>query len=159
MRDRPGLGNRLVALITRMDQPLGRAVGNAVEVAECLECLRGGGPADLVNLSLELAAEMVVLAGSVRLTRRKLRAMCEQTIDDGSALERFRRTWCSARGEIHEPIDDPELLPPARRKIELKSLRAASSIGSGGRPVRARHDAARRGPCPDGQPDRPVRSE
>ena len=58
-----GLGKQMVALITRMDQPLGCAVGNAVEVAESLDCLRGGGPDDLVSLSIELAAEMVVMAG------------------------------------------------------------------------------------------------
>src|SRR4051794_38122709 len=56
------LGKSMRALITRMDQPLGRAVGNSVEVAECVECLRGGGPADLTDLSVELAAEMVVMA-------------------------------------------------------------------------------------------------
>ncbi len=61
-----GLGKDMVALITRMDQPLGRAVGNAAEIAESLDCLRGDGPADLVNLSVELAAEMVVMgAGSL----------------------------------------------------------------------------------------------
>src|SRR5271166_3179386 len=48
------MGKRVIALITRMDEPLGRAVGNAVEVAESLECLKGGGPDDLVNLSIEL---------------------------------------------------------------------------------------------------------
>ena len=58
-----GLGKQMVALITRMDQPLGCAVGNAVEVAESLECLKGGGPDDLVSLSIELAAEMVVMGG------------------------------------------------------------------------------------------------
>src|SRR5438270_9738051 len=50
------LGKDIRALITRMDQPLGNAVGNAVEVAECVDCLKGGGPADLVEVSLELAA-------------------------------------------------------------------------------------------------------
>src|SRR5436305_6142906 len=58
-----GLGKSVVALITRMDQPLGRAVGNAVEVAESLACLRGEGPADLMDLSIELAAEMVFMGG------------------------------------------------------------------------------------------------
>jgi pyrimidine-nucleoside phosphorylase len=114
-----GLGKDMVALITRMDQPLGCAVGNAVEVAESLECLRGGGPADLVNLSLELAAEMVFLAGRSD-SLAQARSMCEQTINDGSALERFR-DLVQAQGGDPRTIDDPELLPTARRKIELKS--------------------------------------
>ena len=84
-----GLGKDMVALITRMDQPLGCAVGNAVEVAECLECLRGRGPADLVSLSIELAAEIVLLAGR-SATIAQARTVCKQTIADGSALERFR---------------------------------------------------------------------
>ena len=85
-----GLGKQMVALITRMDQPLGWAVGNAVEVAECLDCLRGEGPDDLVTLSLELAAEMVVMAGRPA-SLEAARALCRRTIADGSALERFRR--------------------------------------------------------------------
>src|SRR4051812_38571332 len=75
------LGKRMVALITRMDQPLGRAVGNAVEVAESVACLRGEGPDDLMGLSVELAAEMVVMgerAGSLD----EARAMCRQAIAD-----------------------------------------------------------------------------
>ncbi len=59
-----GLGKQVRALLTRMDQPLGRAVGNAVEIAECVECLRGEGPADLMELSIELAAEMVLMGGA-----------------------------------------------------------------------------------------------
>src|SRR4051794_9855482 len=81
------MGKRMVALITRMDQPLGRAVGNAVEVAECVESLRGYGPADLVDLSVELAAEMVVM-GERAATMEEARALCRLAIDDGSALER-----------------------------------------------------------------------
>ena len=70
-----GLGKDMVALITRMDQPLGCAVGNAVEVAECLDCLKGGGPEDLLTRSLELAAEMVVMAGRVRYARGRSGAL------------------------------------------------------------------------------------
>src|SRR5205085_6423934 len=72
------LGTRMRALITRMDQPLGRAVGNAVEVAECVDCLRGDGPADLMGLSLELAAEMVLMASRAD-SLEEARAICRAT--------------------------------------------------------------------------------
>ena len=83
------MGKNVVALITRMDQPLGRAVGNAVEVAESVECLRGEGPPDLTDLSIELAAEMVVLAGQTR-SLEQARLLCRQAVAEGRALERFR---------------------------------------------------------------------
>ena len=114
-----GLGKQMVALITRMDQPLGCAVGNAVEVAESLACLRGEGPADLVDLSIELAAEMVVMgqrAGSLD----EARAICRRTIDDGSALERFRQLVQAQEGDPRA-IDDPSLLPAPRRRIVLNA--------------------------------------
>jgi pyrimidine-nucleoside phosphorylase/thymidine phosphorylase len=114
-----GLGKDMVALITRMDQPLGRAVGNAIEVAECIECLNGGGPADLMSLSIELAAEMVLLAG-LSTGIEGARSLCRETIAHGSALERFR-TLVQAQGGDPRAIDDPKRLPAARRKIELKS--------------------------------------
>ncbi|MDB5353255.1 MAG: pyrimidine-nucleoside phosphorylase [Planctomycetota bacterium] len=107
-----GLGKRVVALITRMDQPLGRAVGNAVEVAECVESLRGHGPADLVDLSVELAAEMVLMGEKSR-TLDEARALCRRVIDDGSALDRFQRV-VEAQGGDPRVIDDLSLLPKAR---------------------------------------------
>ncbi len=58
-----GMGKKVAALITDMDQPLGRNVGNALEVAECIETLKGRGPKDLESLSIELAAWMLQLAG------------------------------------------------------------------------------------------------
>src|SRR5579875_3676748 len=114
-----GLGKAVVALITRMDQPLGRAVGNAVEVAESLACLRGEGPDDLVDLSIELAAEMVIMAG-LAPSIDEARALCRRTIADGSALAIFGRL-IAAQGGDPRVIDDPSLLPTARRELVLRS--------------------------------------
>jgi len=127
------MGKRVVALITRMDQPLGRAVGNAVEVAESLECLRNQGPTDLTALSVELAAEMVVLAGLAK-TIDEARAACVQTLKDGSALDRFRRL-IEAQGGDPRVVDDPGLLPRARRTIEAKSERDGFVGSLAARPV------------------------
>jgi pyrimidine-nucleoside phosphorylase/thymidine phosphorylase len=113
------LGKQVVALITRMDQPLGRAVGNAVEVIESVECLRGEGPEDLTSLSIELAAEMVVLGGLAG-SLDEARALCRRTIDDGSALERFRRL-VSAQGGDPKALDDVSRLPAPRFRHELPS--------------------------------------
>jgi pyrimidine-nucleoside phosphorylase len=128
-----GLGKRVVALITRMDQPLGRAVGNAVEVAESLTCLRGEGPEDLTSLSIELAAEMVVLgerAGSLD----EARALCRRTIADGSALERFR--WLiAAQGGNPWVIDDPSLLPQARHRIDIPAPQTGVIQALAARPI------------------------
>ncbi len=128
-----GLGKDMVALITRMDQPLGCAVGNAVEVAECVLCLRGGGPADLAGLSLDLAAEMVYLAG-LSGSLAQARAKCERTIADGSALERFRKLVEAQGGDPHA-LDDPARLPAARRQIELKAKHAGVVHSLEARPV------------------------
>jgi pyrimidine-nucleoside phosphorylase/thymidine phosphorylase len=121
------LGKQMVALVTRMDQPLGRAVGNAVEVAECVACLRGEGPEDLVDLSIELAAEMVVMAGAAGSLERA-RANCRRSIADGSALERFRRL-VQLQGGDPRFVDDPALLPVPARRMDLKSP-AAGFVGS-----------------------------
>lgn len=117
-----GLGKKMRALITRMDQPLGLAVGNAVEVRECVECLRGAGPADLMELSLELAAEMVVM-GERAATIEEARATCRRTIDDGSALDRFRRV-VEAQGGEPRAIDDLDRLPAARHAATVEAPRA-----------------------------------
>lgn len=116
------LGKQVVALITRMDQPLGRAVGNAVEVIESVECLRGQGPEDLTSLSIELAAEMVVLGGHAG-SLDEARAQCRRTIDDGTALERFRRL-VSAQGGDPKALDDVSRLPAPRSRHELPSPRS-----------------------------------
>lgn len=114
-----GLGLKTKVLITRMDQPLGNAVGNALEVAESIACLRGEGPSDLVDLSVELAAEMVVMGGRGS-TIEEARQICRRTIADGSALARFR-SMAIAQGGDPAAIDDPKLLPQAKFTREVKS--------------------------------------
>ncbi len=130
-----GLGKDMVALITRMDEPLGCAVGNAVEVAECVECLKGGGASssDLMNLSLELAAEMVLLSGKAG-SLAQARSLCRQTIADGSALDRFRNL-VQAQGGDPRAVDDPARLPAAHRKIEVKAGSSGFVESLAARPV------------------------
>ena len=83
-------GLPVTALLTAMDRPLGRAVGNALEVGEALECLQGGGPADLRTLSLRLAAEMAV-AGGVAGELDEALEKADVALSSGRALERFGR--------------------------------------------------------------------
>ena len=113
------MGKRVVALITRMDEPLGRAVGNAVEVAESVQCLRGKGPRDLMEVTIELAAEMIVMGERAR-TIDEARGLCRRLIADGRALERFRR-MIEAQGGDPRVVDDPTLLPATRRRIDVTS--------------------------------------
>jgi pyrimidine-nucleoside phosphorylase/thymidine phosphorylase len=127
------LGKDMVALITRMDEPLGCAVGNAVEVAECLACLRGEGPADLMTLSLELAAEMVLMAGRAG-SLEEARNLCRKTIDDGTALQRFRRL-VAAQGGDPRTVDNPAILPAARRSIVLSSPASGFVTSLAARPI------------------------
>jgi len=127
------LGKRMRALITRMDQPLGRAVGNAVEVAECVACLKGEGPADLTDLSLELAAEMVVM-GERAGTLDEARALCRKAVADGSALDRFRRL-VAAQGGDPRALDDPGRLPQPKNRIEVRSPRGGFAAALAARPV------------------------
>jgi pyrimidine-nucleoside phosphorylase len=128
-----GLGKQMVALITRMDQPLGCAVGNAIEVAECIECLKGGGPDDLVSLSIELAAEMVVM-GDRTSSLEEARTVCKQTIADGSALDRFRRL-VKEQGGDPGAVDDLTRLPAPRRQVVLKAPKSGFVSVLAARPI------------------------
>jgi pyrimidine-nucleoside phosphorylase len=110
------LGKPVHALITSMDAPLGRTVGNALEVRESVECLRGEGPDDLMEVSLELAAEMLVMGG-VAATRDEALEKCRRSIADGSALERFRGV-VAAQGGDPRVCDDPDLVLPRAARVE-----------------------------------------
>jgi pyrimidine-nucleoside phosphorylase len=101
-----------VALLTAMDRPLGRACGNALEVEEAIEGLRGSGPADLMDVTYALAAEMLVLVGA-EPDRAAARRALEESVASGRALETFAHV-IEAQGGNPALVDDPAVLPQAR---------------------------------------------
>jgi pyrimidine-nucleoside phosphorylase len=115
------MDKKVVALITDMDQPLGRAVGNSLEVAECVEILRGGGPADLRELCLELTAWMFRL-GCKAETIEQGRTLAAELIASGRALDKFRQMVRAQAGDA-EVVDDPARLPRAQHTTEISSPR------------------------------------
>ena len=104
-------GVKTEAIITAMDAPLGRAVGNALEVIECIDVLKGGGPADLVDVSVELTARMLVL-GRVAADRADAEARVRAAIAAGAGLDRFRRIIENQGGDPRV-VDDYGRLPSA----------------------------------------------
>ena len=112
-------GHKVVALLTDMDQPLGRAVGNALEVREALETLRGGGPEDIRKLCVELGAWMMKLGRLVR-DLRPAQIRLQSLIDDQTALVKFKEMVVHQGGDP-AVIDNPELLPVARYQVPVVS--------------------------------------
>ena len=110
------VGRRTVALVTQMDIPLGQAVGNALEVMEAVETLRGKGPRDLTQVCVRLAAEMLALAG--KGTVEECAAMAGASLADGTALERFQG-MVKAQGGDPSALEDWSLLPKAAVCREL----------------------------------------
>jgi len=118
-----GTGRGVVtsALLTAMDRPLGRAAGNALEVREALECLRGEGPPDLREATLELAAEMLRVAGlETDVGAGKERA--GEVLDGGAPLERFARVTALQGGDPRV-IRNLELLPSAPERVPVQATR------------------------------------
>src|SRR2546421_1393996 len=113
------MGKKVVALITDMDQPLGRAAGHATEVIECIEVLKGRGPADLRELSLELSAWMFYLGERTRSVEEG-RALAESMIASGKAREKFKQ-GIAAQGGDPRVVDEPERLPQARSRVDVVS--------------------------------------
>ena len=104
-------GREVVTLLSDMNQPLGNAVGNSLEVIEAIETLRGGGPEDFREHCLHVSAHMLVLGKRAR-SLTEGRAMAEKSIADGSALEKFR-VLVQAQGGDVSYVDDPSKFPGA----------------------------------------------
>lgn len=111
------LGRKVDALITDMNQPLGRTVGNAVEVAEAVETLKGGGPSDTRYLTLELTARMTVLCG-LHADLGTARTDLTRRLDDGRAFDVFRRMVEAQGGDVRM-VDDPRRLPQPGGAVEV----------------------------------------
>jgi len=106
-----GVGRRVSAVLSDMNQPLGSAVGNALEVAEALEVLRGRGPADLRAHCLAIAGQMLILGGKAG-EAGQAHALLTSALEDGRALDAFMR-WIAAQGGDVSVLGDPPVLPRA----------------------------------------------
>jgi pyrimidine-nucleoside phosphorylase len=105
-------GKKVRALLTAMEQPLGRTVGNALEVAESIDCLRGTGPADVMELTYALGSHMLVLGGVAR-SEAEGRAKLEGAVQSGAALAKFREIVAAQGGDV-SVLDDSLRLPQAK---------------------------------------------
>lgn len=117
-----GSGMEAVAVISDMNQPLGRKIGNALEIEESVELLRGEGPADLLELVLAIGSQMVVMAGLAG-TPEEARPLLEAKIADGSALERFR-AMVEAQGGDGSVVDDFTVMPQAAYRVDVPAPRS-----------------------------------
>ena len=115
------MGKQVVALITDMDQPLGKMIGNALEVVEVVEVLRGEGPNDLRELCLHLAGWMLYLGGASRTVAEGTQ-LSSQLISSGKALERFRQ-MVELQGGDARFLDDAKRLPQARQRLPVVSAK------------------------------------
>ena len=111
------VGRKTIAIISDMSQPLGFAIGNALEVKEAIETLQGKGPKDLTKLVLTLGSQMVILAGKAK-TSEEAKEMLLDAIHSGKALAKFKEFLANQGGDA-SIVDDLTKLPQAKYKIEL----------------------------------------
>lgn len=126
------VGRKTMAIISSMQEPLGYAIGNALEVKEAIDILKGEGPDDLREISLLLAAQMTVLAGKAD-SIEEATALLIDAIDSGAALEKFKM-FIENQGGNPDIVDNPELLPQAKFKYEVPAEQDGyvTSIGAEG---------------------------
>jgi pyrimidine-nucleoside phosphorylase len=116
-------GLQVTCELTDMEQPLGNAVGNSVEIAEAIATLRGNGPGDLVHLTRAAGAEMLVLGRKARDTKSAL-ARIDRALADGTGLAKFRELVAAQGGDVSQ-VDDPSTLPRAPKVETLRAQRTA----------------------------------
>ena len=110
-------GRKTIAVISDMDQPLGFAVGNILEVKEAIDTLKGNGPADFVELCLTLGTQML-LAGGKASDAKEARTMLEDTITSGAALQKLSE-FVAAQGGDADDVFHPERFPEAAIQREI----------------------------------------
>lgn len=113
------VGRRTMAVISDMSQPLGYAIGNALEIKEAIDTLRGKGPKDLEELCLVLGSYMVLLAEKAS-TLEEARGMLEEVIRSGAAIDTLK-TFLEAQGGDASVVDNPEKMPQAKYVVELEA--------------------------------------
>jgi len=113
------MGKKVAALLTNMDQPLGRMAGNAMEIAESIDVLSGGGPHDLRELCLELAAWMFVLGERAKNVQEG-KKLAAELIASGRAKDKFREIVRLQGGDV-KVVDDPRRLPRAAHRLDIES--------------------------------------
>jgi pyrimidine-nucleoside phosphorylase len=114
-----GAGKRVIAIVTSMEQPLGYAIGNAVELKEAIDTLKGNGPKDLVDLVIELGSYMLLLSG-VASTRDQAIDRLKSNVETGKGLEKLC-AMIEAQGGTSAFIENPRLLPQPKLKLEVKA--------------------------------------
>jgi pyrimidine-nucleoside phosphorylase len=127
------VGRKVRAVISDMDQPLGNAVGNALELKEALATLRGHGPADFRKHCLTVAGQMLQLTGQAE-DDTDAKAQLEELLNSQQALAKFRE-WIAAQHGDLRPVDDPELLPAARFQRAIPAPRSGFVSGVNAREV------------------------
>ncbi len=130
-----GMGKKTVALITGMEQPLGNAIGNALEVKEAIETLQGKGSEDLLELCTELAIQMVLLSGAGK-NESAARKKINEALQTGKAFDKLKE-FVKAQGGDTRHVENPELLPQAKYSHKILSFQSgyvkmilAESVGN-----------------------------
>ena len=113
------LGRNTMAMITDMNQPLGNAIGNSIEIKEAIDTLKGHGPKDFTELCMQ-AGEIMLMQGKVAKDKEEARKMLEEGISSGRAFELFKEMVKAQGGDV-AMLDDTSLLPQAKFTTEIKS--------------------------------------